>query len=77
MLTPREALADVDARDREVSNQPSLVASAGTGEPPEITGAAPEEPPPEPPQETSEDTPMPDRDPPIDGQEVVSRISSV
>ena len=67
MLTPREALVDVDARDREVSDQPLRAASAGTGEPPEITGAAPVNAPPEPPQDGPEDTPpLGDREPPID-----------
>ena len=73
-LIPREALADVDARDREVSNQPLLGASAGTGEPPETTGAAPEEPPQEPPQEALEDTPMLGRDPPINREGIMSRV---
>ena len=68
VLTPRGALADVDSRDREVSNQPWLAASAGTGDSPEVSGATPEEPMPEPPQ--PEDTPVLDGDRP----EVVSRI---
>ena len=54
VLTPRGASADVgnqrDSRNREVEDQPSLAASAGTGESPEVSGATPEEPTPQPPQ---------------------------
>ena len=54
VLTPRGASADVenqrDAATERSEDQPSLAASAGTGESPEVSGATPEEPTPQPPQ---------------------------